>query len=71
MHKRLHDAPRASKKKKGEDWQNDFTEFFARQEQGGWGGKSVASDIQAAPRKDRKRGNSLIVFPKPVFFRSR
>ena len=33
-------APRASKKKKGEDWQNDFTEFFARQEQGGWGGKS-------------------------------
>ena len=49
-------APRASKKKKGEDWQNDFTEFFARQEQGGWGGKS-GFDKKAAPRKDKKRGN--------------
>lgn len=44
---------RTSKKKKGEDWKNDFAEFFAQQEQQGWGGKG-GSDPQLSLSKTRK-----------------
>lgn len=44
---------RTPKKKKGEDWKNDFAEFFAQQEQQGWGGKG-GSDPQLSLSKTRK-----------------
>ena len=44
---------RTPKKKKGEDWKNDFAEFFAQQEQQGWGGKG-GSDPQLLLSKTRK-----------------
>ena len=44
---------RTPKKKKGEDWKNDFAEFFAQQEQQGWGGKG-GSDPQLSMSKTRK-----------------
>lgn len=44
---------RTPKKKKGEDWKNDFAEFFAQQEQQGWGGKG-GSDPQLSIPKTKK-----------------
>ena len=44
---------RTPKKKKGEDWKNDFAKFFAQQEQQGWGGKG-GSDPQLSLSKTRK-----------------
>lgn len=44
---------RTPKKKKGEDWKNDFAEFFAQQEQQGWGGKG-GSDPQLSLSKTRQ-----------------
>ena len=41
------------KRNKGEDWKNDFAEFFAQQEQQGCGGKG-GSDPQLSLSKTRK-----------------
>ncbi|MFQ8804406.1 MAG: hypothetical protein ACLR8Y_03860 [Alistipes indistinctus] len=58
-------APRASKKKKGEDWQNDFTEFLPGRNKAVEGGKS-GFDKKPLPARIKTR-KPLIVFPKPVF----
>lgn len=46
---------RPSKKKKGEDWQNDFAEFFAQQEQQRWGGKEGADPQLSSPKTKKHK----------------